>query len=948
MRPVLHNPSFPKTADPAAAERLCTNFAALGKREAAFAATPQGAAVLAALGGNAPYLADLACAEPETLISCLESGPCPEAILATLDAVPPTITRSRLCVLLRQAKRQMALRIALADLSGAWTLEQVTSTLSALAVATLRATLRHLLRALHDEGAIHLPTPDDPEMGSGFVALALGKLAAGELNYSSDIDLVLLYDPDAGPYPPDSQSLMARLARDLTTILSARDENGYVFRVDLRLRPNPAATPPVVSLAGALAYYESQGRTWERAAFSKARPVAGDLVLGQAFLNAIKPFIWRKYLDFAAISDIHEMKRQIDAHHTNKGLLGFDVKLGQGGIREIEFIVQTLGLIWGGHNPALRIPATLAALPVMAQAGHLDAQTAHDLAQAYRTLRKVEHRLQMVADHQTHTLPSTDAALDKFCIFLDEPDFRRAFPRLLARVHAQFLAFFSTDEPCAADLFNPGRTGAPPDAFTARLEAMGFKDTRHIANRLRDWTSGTLPALRSPRARDLLETILPTLFAELGALPEPDKAFIQFDTMLCRQPAGVQLLSLFAHNTALLKRLAAVLGAAPALSDYLSEAPQALEGLLDPQARFAAPRPVLGRLLAEAEDLEQAATVTRRFVRQEEFHLSVATLEGRLNADEAGVLRSHLAAASLSRLLPFVLKAHRERLGSLPRAKLAIVALGKAGSGEMLAGSDLDLMLIYDHPPASIAPTHWFVRFSHSFVGTLTAQGRGGALYPVDMRLRPSGNAGPVAVSLASFNSYHAHESWTWERLALTRARVLAATPGFAPVVREAITTALCRADAPGKILADTAAMRARLAAEIKPLGPFDVRNTQGGMMEVGFIAQALQLVHGPHSRALFHPNTKAAFKALARAGHLRADEARLLIRADFLWRSLQGLNRITGLSEKATTPSEAMLAPLYRVCQVETYEALRQMMAATATAAHDIFNTRIIKGARL
>lgn len=947
MQPVPHNPSFPKTADPAASDRLRSNFAALGKREAAFAATPQGGAVLDALGGNAPYLADLACAEPETLISCLDSGPCPERLLATLDAMSPTISRPRLCALLRQAKRQLALRIAVADLGGIWALEQVTGTLSALAVAALRATLRHLLRTLHDEGAIILPMPDDPELGSGFVALALGKMAAGELNYSSDIDLVLLYDPDSGPYPPDSQSLMARLARDLTTILSARDENGYVFRVDLRLRPNPAATPPVVSLAGALAYYESQGRTWERAAFSKARPVAGDLVLGEAFLNAIKPFIWRKYLDFSAISDIHEMKRQIDAHHTNKGLLGFDVKLGQGGIREIEFIVQTLGLIWGGHNPALRIPATLAALPAMSQAGHLDAQTAHDLAQAYRTLRKVEHRLQMVADRQTHALPGTDAALDKFCIFLDEPDFRQAFPCLLARVHAQFLDFFSTDEPSAADLFNPGRAGVPPSAFTSRLEALGFKDTRHIADRLREWISGTLPALRSPRARDLLETILPTLFAELGALPEPDKAFIQFDTMLCRQPAGVQLLSLFAHNTALLKRLAAVLGAAPALSEYLAEAPQALEGLLDPQARFAAPRPILGRLLAEATDLEQAAAITRRFVRQEEFHLSVAALEGRLDADETGALRSHLATAALSRLLPFVLTAHKERHGPLRGAKLAIVALGKAGSGEMLAGSDLDLMLIYDHPPTTIAPTHWFVRFSHSFIGALTAQGRGGALYAVDMRLRPSGNAGPVAVSLAAFNSYHAHESWTWERLALTRARVLAATPGFAPVVREAITTALCRADAPDKILADTASMRARLAAEIKPRGPFDVRTPPGGMMEVGFIAQALQLVHGPKDRRLFHPNTKAAFKALARAGHLHADEARLLAKADFLWRSLQGLNRITGLSEQATTPSESMLAPLYRACHVETYAALRQMMTNTAESAHEIFNARIVKGVR-
>lgn len=945
MRPTLHNPSFPKTADPVASERLRTNFAALGKREAAFAATPIGAAALDALGGNAPYLTDLACQEPDIFIACLTAGPQPEAILAALAALPPTISRARLSTTLRQAKRRMALSIALADLGGMWTLEQVTATLSDLAIATVRAALRHLLWHLHDEGEIILPNPAQPEQGCGMVALALGKLGAGELNYSSDIDLVLLYDPEAGPYQPESQPLMARLARDLTTLLSARDEHGYVFRVDLRLRPNPAATPPVVSLAAALAYYESQGRTWERAAFSKARPVAGDMALGQSFLAAIRPFIWRKYLDFAAISDIHEMKRQIDVRHASKGLLGFDVKLGQGGIREIEFIVQTLGLIWGGHDPSLRIPATLEALPAMAQAGHLADDVASALAQAYRVLRRVEHRLQMVADRQTHELPTTQAGLAQFCVFLDDPAFMQDFPQLLAHVHAQFLAFFSTDDANAADDFNPGRSGPPPEAFRARLEALGFANPRHIADRLREWTSGSLPALRAARARDLLESILPALFEVLGALPEPDKAFAQFDTMLGRQRAGVQLLSLFAHNTALLKRLAAVLGAAPALSDYLTEAPQALEGLLSPQARFAAPRPLLGRLLAEAGDLEEAASITRRFVRQEEFHLSVATLEGRLSTDEAGLLRSNLAAASLSRLLPFVLADHRARLGRLPGAKLAIVALGKAGSGEMLAGSDLDLMLIYDHPPAEIAPTPWFVRFSHRFIGVLTAQGKGGALYPVDMRLRPSGNAGPVAVSLAAFNSYHAGESWTWERLALTRARVLVATPGFAPVVRSALAKALCRAEPEAKILADTHAMQKRLAAELKPRGPFDLRTRPGGMMEVGFVAQALQLIHGPHNPALFHPNTKAALTALAKAGHLLPQEAQIMSEADNLWRTIQGINRITGLSEKATIPPASMIEPLLRATGTTTLAALHQKIDDTARKAHAVFIAHIVKG---
>ncbi|MDE1906588.1 MAG: glutamate-ammonia-ligase adenylyltransferase, partial [Rhodospirillales bacterium] len=592
--------------------------------------------------------------------------------------------------------------------------------------------------------------------------------------------------------------------------------------------------------------------------------------------------------------------------------------------------------------------ATLEALPAMARAGHIPERAARQLAADYRELRRVEHRLQMVADRQTHALPGTDAALDAFCVFLGAPHFKRDFPRLLSRVHKHFLDFFDAGTEEDKGALDPGQDGPPPAAFAARLHELGFKDEKHIAERLRDWASGTMPALRSPRARELLDGVLPHLLAALGAQPEPDKVFAHFDTLFTRQRAGVQLLSLFTRNTALLKRLAAVLGAAPALSDYLAEDLQALEGLLAPQARFAAPRPLLRRLLAEAEDLEQAAATMRRFVRQEEFHLSVATLEGRMDANEAGHLRSALAEAALSQLMPFAINAQKERQGLVRGAKVAVIALGKAGAGEMLAGSDLDLMLIYDHAPAAIAPTPWFVRLSHSFIGALTTQGPGGPLYHVDMRLRPSGNQGPVAVSLAAFRTYHARESWTWERLALTRARVLAATPGFAATVREAILGALCRPEPRARILADTAEMQGRLAAEMPARGPFDLRSIPGGMMEVSFIAQALQLVHGATNPSLFQPNTSAALKALADAGHLLQGEAERLIQADFLWRTVQGINRITGLASRATAPPAAMLEPLLRATGFQTLEALQGEIADTARAAHDIFSKLIIEGAAI
>jgi glutamate-ammonia-ligase adenylyltransferase len=947
MQALPHNPQFPGPADLAAAARLHEDFAALGPTQRRFAASSAGRAVLDCLGGNAPYLADMACRESGCLIRTLKSGP--DAALAhaleNLRALPLAATRRQLASQLREAKRQAALAIAIADIGGLWRLPKITAALSEFAEAACRAATRHLLLSLHEAGQIALPHPQDPERDSGFTMLALGKLGARELNYSSDIDLVLFFDPQSPVYDDNAQPLMARLARDFTSLLATRDADGYVFRVDLRLRPDPSATPPVVALPAALAYYESQGRTWERAAFSKARPIAGDIAMGEAFLAAIRPFIWRKNLDFAAISDIHDMKRQIDAGHNRPGLLGRDVKRGQGGIREIEFIVQTLSLVWGGQDKQLRILATLDALPALVKAGHLPAGVARTLAADYRQLRRVEHRLQMVADRQTHALPATEEALSAFITFLGEPDFRRDFPRLLARVHRHFLAFFDAGDDPEQNRIDPGAEGPPPPAFTARVHQLGFTGEQHIAERLRAWSSGQVPALRSERARELLETILPPLLAVLGEQPEPDKVFAHFDTLLSRQRAGVQLLSLFQRNPAVLRRMAAVLGAAPALAEHLAEDPHALEALLSPTARFAAPKPVLRHLLRDADDLEDAVALTRHFVRREEFHLSVATLEGRMDADESGRLRSNLAAAALGALLPRVLAQHQARYGKVPRGAFAVVAMGKAGSGEMLAGSDLDLMLIYDHAPMESAPTPYFVRLANALTTALTVRGPEGPLYHVDMRLRPSGNHGPVAVSLASFRRYQAADAWTWERLALTRARVLAATPGFAAKVTAEIITALSRPDSPEKIRADTLSMRERIAAELPPRGPFDIKTIPGGMLELNFIAAALQLIHGPQAPELFHPNTAAALRALALAGHLPPAHAQDLLAADHLWRSVQGINRITGLSDRAQSVPPALQIPLLRATRAPSWEALRETMAQAAQNVTNCFEIYINQG---
>ena len=946
---------WPAPHDPAAAARLIERFAAIGRAESRFAASPSGHALLASLGGNSPYLADLALHEPAILRAVAARGadPALAAAMATLAAIPQAAPRATVAAALRRAKRQVALIVALADIGGAWTLDRVTAALSDLAEATLTHAVAHLLRVAHTAGRLVLPDPDRPGPGSGLIVLGMGKLGARELNYSSDIDLILIYDPTAPIYrgngageaprespgettmdrvgddsAPFAGDTMARLARDLVGLMEARDADGYVFRTDLRLRPDPAATPPAISLPAAIAYYESMGQNWERAAMIKARPVAGDLAAGRAFLEAIRPFVWRRGLDFALIADIHAVKRRIDVHRAsgaggNRGIgardaadplariAGQNVKLGPGGIREIEFLAQTLELVWGGRDPALRQAGTLPALRALARAGLLAREAAAALARAYRFLRRVEHRLQMIADRQTHVLPDTPAALAAFAIFMGSGD-PAAFARTLAghldTVRARYAAVFEhlpDPLPAASRVGEIDVTGddPAPAETVAALAALGFAEPPRLVAAIRGWLAGRARALRSERAREMLARLLPALLSELGRQPQPDAAFARFDALIARLPAGVPLLALFERHPALIERLAAILGAAPSLAEYLAAHPGALDALLGAEEAPFDPARLLRGRLADAPTLEDAIAVVRRTVREEDFAISAATLEARIDADEAGLRRTALADAALAALLEPVAEDFAARYGRVRGGAMAVVVLGKAGGREMMAGSDLDLMLIYDHPervtessggPRALPAGQYFIRLAHAYVAALTAPGADGQLYAVDMRLRPSGNKGPVAVSLPGFRRYHAQAAWTWERMALTRARVVAGPAGLRRQVAAAIATALAGAGPEARIRADAAAMRARLARDLPPSGPWDVKLRAGGQIEVEFIAQALQLIAAPTQPELCHPSTREALRRLAGAGRLSAAEAEMLIRADKLWRTVQGMLRIT------------------------------------------------------
>jgi glutamate-ammonia-ligase adenylyltransferase len=937
---------LPRPFDAEAAAQLLARFAERGASERGFAATAEGAALLGALGGHSTYLADLAVRESATLLRVVERGPDTAFALALdpLGRLDPGATRTQVGVLLRQAKRQAALIAGAADLAGLWPLDRVTGALSELADACTEAACAQLLREAQARGEIKLPagpraTPRATARGSGLVVLGMGKLGARELNYSSDIDLMVLYDPLAAAYDADrAGAIYVRIARDLVRLLDERTEEGYVFRTDLRLRPDPAATPLAVALPAAIVYYESMGQNWERAAMIKARPVAGDKALGEGFLREIRPFVWRRHLDFAAVADIHSIKRQIHAHKGAKGahaevqVAGHDVKLGRGGIREIEFSTQVLQLIWGGRDPALRDPTTLGALAALAAAGRIERRTAADLADAYVFLRNAEHRLQMVADRQTHRLPEDEPGLARIASFMGFEGveaFRTALLGHLTRVERAYAGLFeSAPELGAAEVGEDGGslvfTGVEDDPETIEtLRRMGFENPSAVAAMVRAWHHGRTRATRSERARELLTALMPALLTAFGRQPQPDAALMRLDAALSRLQAGVQALSLLHRNPALLDRLAFLLGAAPALAEHLARSPAALDALLSGTLSAADPTVALPALVKESRYLEEALDATRRVVTERRFEIDCAALEGAMDVDAAGIARSALADAAIAALLPRIGADFAERHGKVKGSALGVVALGKLGGRDMLPASDLDLILVYDHPEESIestgagkplAASQYFGRLANQIVAALTAPGPEGKLFEVDMRLRPSGSKGPVAVSLSGFQRYHAESAWTWERMALTRARFVAGPPGLRKKVEAALKAAQTRPADAAQVLADAAAMRARMLRDLPAEGPWDVKLMRGGLVEAEFVSQALLVAHGHRVPGLVSPTTRLALANLAKAKLLTAEEAATLTAAERLWRAVIAHRRLTvgrWKEEALPAPIAASLLPL-------------------------------------
>ena len=831
------------------------------------AALIKSSAAIGPLLESAPYLLALAQANVNWLIAALRDNPDGALIdiLASVDAAGATAAdEAALGPVLRIAKGRTALLAAIAETGGAWTTAQATAALSDLADAALDAALNLLMRQAAEKGLLTLSPDQATAANSGLAVFALGKHGGQELNYSSDIDIVVFYDLDKGVLkdPQEATKTYSRMVQKLVGLMEDRQAHGYVFRTDLRLRPDPGSTPVAISFDAALAYYESRGQNWERAAWIKARPCAGDRGVGHAFLKELAPYIWRKHLDFATIADIQAMKRQINIAKKVGDIRveGHNVKLGRGGIREIEFFTQTQQLIAGGRDKTLRVRPTAHALAALADANWITPRAATELTQTYWYLRAVENRLQMLTDAQTHVMPSTPAEVAVIGRLMGQADLRAFeldYRAALERVASYYAELFTEGETLGSGEGNLVFTGSDDDPGTLEtLTNMGFADASKAIEIVRKWHYGSYPATRASAARGHLTELLPALLTTLSNAGNADAALAKFDNFLSRLPTGVQLFALLRNHPNLRTLLVQLLASAPRMAEAVIHRAHVMDGLIDPAfANDVTHRDVLvakvDAFLADARSYEEVIDRARIIGQEQKFLIAAGLLSGTVEARGAGEQFTALAETLLNRLFGSVRTEFERRHGVLAGGKVALLAFGKMASREMTVASDLDFILLYDAAEGEsdgakpLSTNQYYTRLTQRLVAAITAPTAEGVLYEADMRLRPSGNAGPLATSLSGFTSYHRDNAWTWEHLALSRARVVLADDRFGFVVDQAITEVMSRPRDAAKAVDDVLAMRALMAKERPARHEFDLKMTQGGLVDLEFIAQSAQLVAG-------------------------------------------------------------------------------------------------------
>lgn len=810
------------------------------------------------LRAHAPFLARLAELNPDDVTRYLSDGT--DAALADVTAPPvgDDIMRT-----LRQWRGRMALLLALGDLSGEHDVATTTRLLSDFADQACDAALA---------AAFAERVPD--EEPRGLSVIALGKLGSHELNYSSDIDPILIFDPDTLPRRSrdDPGEAAVRIARRMTEILSARTGDGHVLRVDLRLRPHPEVTPIVLPVDAAISYYESEALAWEQAAFIRSRASAGDRALGEQFLSAIQPFIWRRSLDFRQLKEIGAMSDRIRDHFAQGQAFGpgFDLKRGRGGIREIEFFAQVHQLIYGGRDPSLRVPATVDALAALAAAGRIEIDDANRLSGHYATLRRIEHRLQMIEDQQTHCLPTQEAALDCVARLDGEAD----GAALLAMLEPVVNDVGGCYDRLVAE--RAVTTGLPrdEDSLAVQLAAAGFDPPDAALRTIAEWRGGKLRALRSPAALDALETMLPELVKALGAAPDPQATLTRFDKLVAGLPSAINFFHLLGAQPALARIATRILSLAPTLADALGTRVELIEGLIDQRA-FDAPANK-EQLAAEwapglaTLDYERLLDRVRDHVGERRFAYGAQLVAGATDPLVIACGYSELAEAALQVLADATVAEFVAAHGRVPDSELVVLALGRLGGRALTHASDLDLIYLFtgDHlaesdGPRPLGATTYYNRLAQRVTGAMSVPTAAGKLYDVDTRLRPQGAQGPLVVTVDSFERYQREEAWTWEHMALLRARPVYGSDASKAEVQRIIDELLAIPREPAKLAADAAEMRSKIAAHKPANGALDIKGGPGGLVDLEFAMQVTQLVSGQ----CHDPNISAALACLKAAG---------------------------------------------------------------------------------
>ncbi|MBE9636953.1 glutamine-synthetase adenylyltransferase [Salipiger mangrovisoli] len=885
--------------------------------------------LIAGTGGSSPYLLGLIRKEGSWLETAVDA---PQEALKALFAQLAEVEGDP-GVALREAKRRVALLVGLADLGGAWRLEQVTGALTEFADLAVQIALRDAITREVKRGKLPGATERDVASAGGMVVFAMGKMGAGELNYSSDIDLICLFDEtrfDRDDFH-EARASFIRATKRMSATLNDLTGEGYVFRTDLRLRPDPAVTPVCMAMEAAERYYESLGRAWERAAWIKARPCAGDPEAGARFLESLRPFVWRKHLDFAAIKDAHDMRLR---YREAKGLSGpitlpgHNMKLGRGGIREIEFFTQTRQIIAGGRDPDLRVRGTVPGLRVLSEKGWVPREVTETLTSHYRAHREIEHRIQMVQDAQTHALPGSEEGFARLAALCgrDLPELKAELKSRLEEVHELTEGFFA------------------PESRSEPAVASPLEDSPVVAR----WTS--YPALRSSRAVEIFGRLRPEILSRLGRAARPEEALLAFDGFLAGLPAGVQLFSLFEANPQLVDLLVDIVSVSPELALHLSRNAQVFDAVIGgdffaPWPGVAALTADLAQVLSREEDYERQLDLARRWQHEWHFRIGVHLLRGISEAQEAGKHYAELAEATLAALAPEVQAEFARKHGPAPGRGAVVVGMGSLGAGRLHAHSDLDLIVIYDaggveasEGKRPLPARTYYARLTQALITAMTAPMAEGRLYEIDMRLRPSGNQGPVATSLAAFTEYQRQDAWVWEHLALTRARVIAGPADLASEVEARRQALLAGPRERAEVLAELSKMRARIAAAKGGGDPWDPKLGQGRMQDIELVGQAGALLSGSAPR-----RTARGLSAAAQEGWLSREGAdHLAATYRFCWALQIGARLIT---EGALVPEELGAGGctfLSSLAGVQSPDALRAKLDEMTARAAEIIDAAL------